>query len=123
MQEGSNWEALMFASHHKLDNLIAIIDYNNLQSLGSVDKILNINPLKKKITSFGWNVEEVEGHNHEMLEETLTLAKNQKGAPSFVIAHTTKGKGVAYMENNIKWHYRTPNYKEYIEAMNEIKSA
>ncbi len=123
MQEGSNWEAIMFAAHHKLDNLVAIVDYNNLQSLGSVDKILNINPLKKKIASFGWNVKEVEGHNHEMLEETLTLAKNQKGAPTVVIAHTTKGKGVAYMENNIKWHYRTPNYKEYIEAMNEIKSA
>ena len=123
MQEGSNWEAIMFAAHHKLDNIVAIIDFNNLQSLDSVDKTLNINPLNKKFTSFGWNVEEIEGHDHERLKETLTLVKNQKGAPSVVIAHTIKGKGVTYMENNIKWHYKTPNYKEYIEAINEIKSA
>tara|TARA_Y100000768_G_scaffold78522_1_gene55685 strand:+ start:221 stop:1024 length:804 start_codon:yes stop_codon:yes gene_type:complete len=123
MQEGSNWEAIMFAAHHNLDNIVAIIDYNNLQSLDSVDKTLNINPLNKKFTSFGWNVEEIEGHNHEGLKETLTLLKNQKGAPSVVIAHTIKGKGVTYMENNIKWHYKTPSYQEYIEAINEIKSA
>ncbi len=123
MQEGSNWEAIMFAAHHKLDNIIAIIDYNNLQSLDSVDKTLNINPLSKKFTSFGWNVEEIDGHNHEGLKKTLSFVKNQKGAPSAVIANTIKGKGVSYMENNIKWHYRAPNYQEYIEAINEIKSA
>lgn len=93
--EGSNWEAMMFAAHHHLDNLIAIVDYNKLQSLTTVDKTLRVEPLADKALAFGWAVREVDGHDHAALAELLGSTHREPGKPSFVIAHTTKGRGLA----------------------------
>lgn len=119
--EGSNWEALMFAAHHKLDNLIAIIDYNKLQSLTTVEKTLNIEPLENKFKSFGWCVQEVDGHDTLELEKTLKKIPLQENKPSIVIAHTTKGKGVSFMENSVDWHYKSTNEEQHQKAINEVR--
>ena len=123
LQEGSNWEALMFASHHQLDNLVAIIDYNNLQSLTSVDKTLNIEPLNEKLKSFGWHVIEVAGHDHDALNKCFKDAILVKNTPTVIIAKTTKGKGVSFMENKVEWHYKSPSVEELEIAINEIENA
>lgn len=119
--EGSNWEALMFAAHHELDNLVAVIDYNKLQSLTTVEQTLRIEPLANKFTSFGWNVREVDGHDHAALGVALGTAPWTAGKPSMLIAHTTKGKGVSYMENKVEWHYRTPNAEQLALALSELQ--
>ena len=119
--EGSNWEAMMFASHHGLDNLVAIVDYNKLQSLTTVDKTLRIEPLAEKFSAFGWSVKEVDGHDHTMLTTALGSAPWTPGRPSILIAHTTKGKGVSFMENRVEWHYRTPNSEQLALALNELQ--
>lgn len=119
--EGSNWEALMFASHHALDNLIAIVDYNKLQSLTTVDQTLRIEPLAEKFTAFGWSVQEVDGHDHTALTLALGSTPWVPGRPSMLIAHTTKGKGVSFMENQVEWHYRTPNEEQLAQAIKEIQ--
>ena len=123
MQEGSNWEALMFAAHHKLGNLLLIIDYNNQQSLTSVDDTLSLQPLDKKLSSFGWNVLIADGHDHKDLKKCMDAAKKIKSKPSVIIAKTTKGKGVSFMEDSVQWHYKPPNSKELAEAISEIKNA
>ena len=123
MQEGSNWEAFMFAAHHKLDNIIAIIDYNNLQSLTTVDKTLNIQPLSEKLKSFGWHVIEVDGHNHDALKKSFKEARVVKGKPIVIIAKTTKGKGVSYMENRVEWHYKSLSANELKAAISELENA
>ena len=121
LAEGSNFEALLFGAHHKLDNLILIIDYNNLQSLTTVEKTLNLIPLDKKFEAFGWNCFEIDGHDHSSINETLmNIPLNSK--PSVIIAKTTKGKGVSFMENKVEWHYKSPNDEEYIQALNEINN-
>ena len=109
--EGSNWEALLFASHNKLDNLVVIIDNNNLQSLTTVDETLSLEPYDKKFLSFGCNVVKVDGHDHEQLNKVFSL-NNPNLKPNVVIAKTIKGKGVSYMENEVKWHYKSPNTEE-----------
>ena len=119
--EGSNWEAFLFASHHQLDNLIAIIDYNKLQSFTSIEKTLNIEPLAEKLKSFGWDVRETDGHNYEQLEELLLSTPWTINKPSVLIAHTIKGKGVGFMENSVEWHYRSPNDEELASALLEIE--
>ena len=119
--EGSNWEAMMFAAHHGLDNLVAIIDYNKLQSLTTVDKTLRIEPLANKFTAFGWSVQEVDGHDHAALAAALGSAPWSPGKPSMLIAHTTKGKGVGYMEDRVEWHYRTPNAEQLAQALAELQ--
>ena len=121
LAEGSNFEALLFGSHHKLDNLILIIDYNNLQSLTTVEKTLNILPLDEKIKAFGWNFFEVDGHDHSVINEVL-LNIPINGKPTVIVANTIKGKGVSYMENKVEWHYKSPNDEEYILALNEINN-
>jgi len=119
LAEGSNFEALLFGAHHKLDNLILILDYNNLQSLTTVEKTLNLKPLDEKFKAFGWNSFEIDGHDHSILNKTLTnIPLNHK--PSVIIARTIKGKGVSFMENKVKWHYKSPTKEEYIKALNEI---
>jgi transketolase len=118
--EGSNWEAFLFSAHHSLDNLIAIIDYNKLQSLTTVEETLNIEPLRSKLESFGWEVREADGHNHEELQQILSNAPWVKGKPSVVVAHTTKGKGVSFMENSVDWHYKSPNNALLEQALLEI---
>jgi transketolase len=123
LDEGSNWEALLFASHHNLDNLIVIVDYNNLQSLTTVKDTLNLEPLNDKFESFGSHVINVNGHDHLALTKVIKDAIDIKGKPVVIIANTIKGKGVSYMENKVKWHYSTPNDAELEIAINEINNA
>lgn len=122
LAEGSNWEAFLFAAHHALDNLTAIIDYNKLQSLTTVLETLNIEPLSDKLRAFGWEVREVNGHDHIELEKLLSVVPWCKNKPSVLIAHTIKGKGVSFMENSVAWHYKSPNQLELINAISEIES-
>ena len=119
--EGSNWEAILFASHHKLDNLTAIVDYNKIQSLKSVSETLELEPFVDKWKSFGWEVREVDGHNHPQLVSLLSEIPFAGGKPSCLIAHTTKGKGVSFMENSVLWHYRTARDDEYELAKKELE--
>lgn len=122
LNEGSNWEAILFAPHHKLDNLVAIVDYNKIQSLGDVEDILSLNNLSKKFEAFNWEVEELDGHDHGALKAALT-AKRETGRPLVIIANTVKGKGVTFMENQLLWHYRNPNAEQLKAAVAEIESA
>jgi len=119
MDEGSNWEALMFASHHELSNLTAIIDYNKLQSLDLVSNTLGLEPLKEKLESFGCDVCQIDGHNHDALKEALTRQHNRK--PTVIIADTIKGRGVSFMESEVKWHYKNPNDEELKAALLELE--
>lgn len=123
LAEGSNWEAMMFAAHHQLNNLVVIIDYNNLQSLTTVDKTLRLEPLADKARAFGWAVREVDGHNTAALQETLCSTPWHEEKPSFVIAHTTKGKGVSFMENSVDWHYKSPSDAQLAQALEELNHA
>lgn len=118
--EGSNWEAIMFASHHKLDNLVAAVDYNKIQSLASVAETLALEPFVDKWKAFGWHVVEVDGHDHEELVDALDVTQGERGKPTVVICHTTKGKGVSFMEDTVLWHYRTPQGDEFTAAMEEL---
>jgi transketolase len=119
MNEGTTWESLLFASHHNLDNLNIIIDYNKIQSMDFVKKVINIEPLKLKLLSFGCNVYEVNGHNIIALNKILTKKNRKK--PKIIIAHTTKGKGISFMENDNLWHYKNPNKQELALGLKEIK--
>tara|TARA_B100002019_G_C21224220_1_gene576462 strand:+ start:442 stop:1251 length:810 start_codon:yes stop_codon:yes gene_type:complete len=118
--EGSNWEAILFAAHHKLKQLINIVDYNKLQSIYSTEKTLALEPFVDKWRAFGWEVYEVDGHDHQEIDASLSKAFLSKNKPTCIIAHTVKGKGVSFMEGNSLWHYRSPQDKEYIDAINEI---
>lgn len=121
--EGSTWEAAMFAAHHRLDNLIAVIDYNKLQSLASVAQTLGLEPFADKWRAFGWSVMEVDGHNHAQLLGAFDRPPFERGRPSVVIAHTTKGKGVSFMESQVAWHYRSPQGAEFDQAIAELEAA
>ncbi len=118
--EGSNWEAIMFASHHKLGNLVAIVDYNKLQSLTTISETLELEPFEDKWRSFGWDVRRVDGHNHHELKNVLSLTAGAK--PLCIIADTIKGKGVSFMENKVVWHYRTAKGDEYEAAKVELEA-
>ena len=120
--EGSNWEACLFAAHHRLDNLTAIIDYNKLQSLTTVAETLGLEPLADKLQAFGLAVREVDGHDHAALLDALSGAPWVAGKPSVVIAHTTKGKGVSFMENAVKWHYSSPDDAALARALSELEA-
>jgi transketolase len=109
IQEGSVWEAAMAAAHHKLDNITAIIDRNGLQIDGSTAKVMDIEPLEEKWTSFGWYVENCDGHNHEDIFRAFSKAKQNKGKPTVVIAKTIMGKGIPEIENNYCWHGKAPD--------------
>ena len=121
LDEGSNWEAILFAPQHKLDNLVAIVDYNKIQSLGSVADVLELHPLADKLRAFRWAVREVNGHDHQLIRKTLSSVPFEPSKPSFIIAHTTKGKGVDFMENAIQWHYSSPNPDQLAEAFHQIE--
>jgi transketolase len=121
-QEGEVWEAAMAASHFKIDNLIAIVDYNHLQSAGSTDQILSLEPLRDKWEAFGWKVFEMNGHHMEDIVTKLEMAVSFKGRPTVVIAHTIKGKGVSFMENNNVWHVRKPTQEQYEQALKELNN-
>ena len=120
LQEGSVWEGFMNAAQHKLDNLIAIIDRNNLQIDGCTEKIKALNPLDEKIKAFNWDVIEIDGHDINAIYEAVEKAKlNSK--PTAIIANTIKGKGVSFMENNASWHGKATNEEEFQKAMEELK--
>ena len=124
LNEGSNWEAMMFAAHHNLDNLVVIVDHNKLQSLTTVEQTLRIEPLADKARAFGWHVHESDGHDHANLHNILkNLLQAKSDVPAFVIAHTTKGKGVSFMENSVDWHYRSPSEQELDLALQELCGA
>jgi transketolase len=119
--EGSNWEAILFAGHHGLENLVAIIDYNKIQSLDLVEKTLKLEPLADKLRAFGWSVREVDGHDVHALGEALEAVPFENGKPSVLIAHTIKGKGVSWMEGKVLWHYRAPSPEELEKALAEVR--
>jgi len=122
--EGSVWELALFGAHHKLDNLVAIVDYNNLQGLGTSESILSLEPFGEKWRSFGWNVYEVDGHDHDVLKKTFMDIKDSGGGkPHCVIARTIKGKGVSFMEDDLLWHYRTAQGEEYDAAVKELEAS
>ena len=121
--EGSNWEAFLSASHHKLDNLLVVVDYNKLQSLTTVEETLNLEPLVDKFLAFGWAIHEVDGHNHETLVDTFNKVPFEIDKPSLVLAHTIKGKGVSFMENSVDWHYKSPSKEQLESAIKEIENA
>ncbi len=121
--EGSNWESILFAAHHGLSQLVVIVDYNKLQSLASIDETLRLEPFADKWRAFGWAVKEIDGHDHDALESTLRSIPFEIGRPSCVIAHTTKGKGVSFMENSVLWHYRTARGDEFESALTELTTS
>ena len=119
LNEGTTWESLLFASFHKLDNLVIIIDYNKIQSLDFTKNVLQIEPLNKKLISFGCNVKIINGHNYYKIYNSLLYKSKNK--PYVIIANTINGKGVKFMENSILWHYKSPNNEELIKAINELE--
>lgn len=119
--EGSNWEAILFAPHHGLSNLVAVVDYNKIQSLAPVAETLNLEPFADKWRAFGWQVAEVDGHDHQALADALDLNPAAQARPTCVIAHTVKGKGVSFMEHSVLWHYRTPQGEEFEAALLELE--
>ena len=120
MQSGTTWESALIAAHHKLDNLIVIVDANELQAMGKVKDILNIESLKEKWQSFNWQTQEIDGHNFQEIERSLISLPNTE-KPTMIIARTIKGKGVSFMENNNEWHYRAPEKQEYKKALIELE--
>lgn len=118
--EGSTWEAVLQAGHHRLDNLVVIVDYNKWQSFGRIKDILDLEPLADKFKSFRWSVKTINGHNFNEIARSLSKIPFSKGKPSIVIANTVKGKGVSVLENRNEWHYRTPTEHEIEIAQKEL---
>jgi len=123
VQEGSVWEAAMTASHQKLDNVCAIVDYNKVQENGPTNDIKNLEPLSSKWSSFGWHVLEVDGHNIHELMSALDDADTVKDKPTVIIAHTVKGKGVSFMEGSHNWHGKAPKDDQLAQALAELDAA
>jgi transketolase len=121
--EGSNWEAILFAAHHALDNLIVVVDYNKIQSLAPVAETIGLEPFADKWHSFGWAVQELDGHDHKALATALSSVPLESGKPTCIIAHTIKGKGVSFMEHSVLWHYRAPRGDEFDAALAELENA
>lgn len=121
--EGTVWEAALFAQHHQLDNLVAIIDYNKIQSLAPVAETLQLEPFRAKWEAFNWSVVETNGHDHKQLIAALTSLPARANRPTVIIAHTTKGKGVSFMENTVLWHYRTARGEEFSRALAELEQS
>ena len=120
LPEGSNWEAALSASHYKLDNLCAIVDKNSLQITAPTADVMNTDPLDKKWEAFGWSVKIVNGNDIDELKAVFDALPFEKGKPSVIIANTTKGKGVSFMENELKWHHGVPNKEQYEQAIGEL---
>ena len=123
MQEGQNWEAFMSAPKWKLDNLVMILDHNNGQIDGTVEQVMNIEPVADKLRAFNWNVQLVDGHDLDAIAKALTNAQTLGGKPHAIIAKTIKGKGVSFMENNIAWHGNAPKKEDADKAVKEILDA
>jgi len=122
LDEGSNWEAIMFAAHHQLSNFTLIIDFNKIQSLGNTKEVMNLDPLKEKFEAFNFNALEIDGHNHDEILKSLNY-NNNFHKPKVIIANTIKGKGVKFMENQLAWHYKSPNLEQYTEAVKQIQES
>lgn len=120
--EGSVWEGAMFAAHHHLDNLLVVIDYNKIQSLDTVARTLALEPFADKWRAFGWHCVEVDGHDHDALHAMFEKLPRGTGAPTCILAHTVKGKGVSFMEHQVLWHYRTPQGEELAAALRELEA-
>lgn len=118
--EGSIWEAVLFAPHHRLDNMVAVVDYNKIQSFGTVKEVLDLEPFADKWRAFGWSVREVNGHDVDEILEALQAVPFEPDRPSCVIAHTVKGKGVSFMEDRLEWHYRSPDEGQLTRALAEL---
>lgn len=118
LDEGSNWEAFLSASHNKLNNLVAIVDRNKLQSIEDTETTLMLEPLSRKIKSFNWEVKSIDGHNHSELINAFSQLSTDK--PNLIIANTIKGKGVSFMENKVVWHYRSPSLEDTKKANEEL---
>jgi transketolase len=120
--EGSTWEPALFAPHHGLDNLVAIVDYNKIQSLGRVEEVIDLAPLADKWRAFGWATEELDGHDSGALRAVLERVPLERGRPTCIVAHTVKGKGVSFMEDELLWHYRAPLGELMDQALAELEA-
>ncbi|MCL2697191.1 MAG: transketolase [Oscillospiraceae bacterium] len=123
LQEGMVWEAAMFAAHHKLDNLCAIVDNNGLQIDGNIDDVMSPNPIDEKWKAFGWNVICIDAHDFDQIEKAFYEAKCKEGQPTVIIQKSVKGKGVSFMEGLAGWHGAAPNDEQYATAISELKAA
>jgi transketolase len=119
--EGAVWEAVMFAAHHRLANLVAIIDLNGQQALGHTEEVLSLSPMEERWRAFGWDTHVVDGHDVAALTQTVSSLDTRSGPPHVLVAHTVFGKGVSYMEGRIKWHYWPMTEDEYRQALAEIE--
>jgi transketolase len=120
LDEGSNWESFLFAPQHALDNLVVIIDYNRIQSLGRVSEVIELEPLLSKLEAFRWSVREIDGHDHAAIQSQLRTAPWEPSKPSCLIAHTTKGRGVDFMEDSLEWHYKSPDSAQLNSAIRQL---
>lgn len=120
IEEGQVWEAAMFASHYKLDNLTAIVDYNGLQIDGKLSEVCSPEPIDKKFEAFGWHVISIDGHDFDQIENAFSEAYKITGKPVAIIQKTVKGKGVSFMENQVSWHGTAPKKEQYEQAMEEL---
>ena len=121
--EGSVWEAALFARQHELDNLVAIVDHNKLQGLGQVDEVLRLQPFAEKWRAFGFSTVEIDGHDHQQIAHALANVPREPDRPTAVIAHTIKGKGVSFMEGSLAWHYKSPDDSQLAQAIAELEVA
>lgn len=123
LDEGSNWEAILFAAHHRLDNLTMVVDFNKIQSFGSVAEVMALEPLAEKLRAFNWHVSEIDGHSIPEIDAAMRGAgRLGDGKPHCVIADTIKGKGVSFMENQLSWHYQSPGEDDYAAARAELEA-
>lgn len=120
LDEGSCWEAILFAGNQQLSNLCLIVDNNRIQSLGDVADINDLAPLKRKFEDFKWNAIEINGHDYSQIEDAFRIFRKEDKRPTVIIADTVKGKGVSFMENNLKWHYSSPNDEQLKAALEEL---
>lgn len=123
LNSGANWEAILLAAGHRLDNLLAIVDRNKLQAMGSTEDIIPLEDLAEKWRAFGWAVRRIDGHHHGAILETLEQFPFAPGKPGVIIADTVKGKGVSFMENRMEWHYKSPNQEQFDQALKELQSS
>ncbi len=119
-EEGQVWEAAMFAAHYQLDNLCALVDWNGLQIDGPIKDVIDPTPLDEKFRAFGWHVISIDGHDFDAIEAAYQEARSVSGKPTMIIATTTKGKGVSFMENQVGWHGKAPNAEQYAQAVAEL---
>jgi transketolase len=120
LNEGSVWEAALLSAAQKLDSVTAIVDYNKWQATGRSNDVMALHPLAKKWEAFGWSAAEVDGHDLDALADAFRKTPLQKGKPSVIVAHTVKGKGISFMEDDNNWHYRSPNAEEVAKARMEL---